>query len=182
MNTIKHKPVSQNRLQQLLESYGSEPSCWPEEEREAAINLLAGSPELKNLQAEASVLDGVLARLDARDSARINSSTVQNLQQQILDRLPEKNNGETTNTTHHKAQRARLWASIAASIVIAAVSFSLLQPVAVEHPATGEQSSDNSADAFAQWAWEDITEEPLSIDTDNDPSTLMALVELELLQ
>ena len=44
----------------------------------------------------------------------------------------------------------------------------------------GDYLNNDLNNEFAQWAWEDITGESLTLDTDNDPTTLLALVELEL--
>src|SRR6185503_3598891 len=48
------------RVVQLLQTYGAEPSRWPEDERAAAQALLASDPELGQLQAQARALDALL--------------------------------------------------------------------------------------------------------------------------
>lgn len=48
------------RLAQLLDAYGGEPARWPEQERAAALQLIAASPEAAALHRAALELDGAL--------------------------------------------------------------------------------------------------------------------------
>jgi hypothetical protein len=50
------------RFAQLLDAYGAEPARWPAEEREAALALLARSPEARRQRDEAARLDALLDR------------------------------------------------------------------------------------------------------------------------
>ena len=52
--------VTLDRLAQLLDAYGGEPARWPEQERVAALQLIAASPEAAAMQRSALELDGVL--------------------------------------------------------------------------------------------------------------------------
>jgi hypothetical protein len=54
--------MSLERLRRLLEAYGAAPARWPVAEREAALALLAASPEAQAAAAEAVRLDVVLDR------------------------------------------------------------------------------------------------------------------------
>lgn len=49
------------RLARLLDAYGADCRLWPEQERDAALTLLAESPAARSLQADASRLDALLA-------------------------------------------------------------------------------------------------------------------------
>ncbi len=53
------------RLAELLEAYGADPARWPAEEREAALALLALSPEARRRRDEAARLDALLDRVAA---------------------------------------------------------------------------------------------------------------------
>ena len=53
-------PLSETRAQEILNAYGATPERWPEEERQALVELLAQSPELQSLQKTASELDDLL--------------------------------------------------------------------------------------------------------------------------
>ena len=52
--------VTLDRLVQLLDAYGGEPARWPEQERAAALQLLAASPEAQTMQRTALELDSAL--------------------------------------------------------------------------------------------------------------------------
>ena len=72
--------------------------------------------------------------------------------------------------------------SIAASLFIIGLSAGVIHQLTNQEQNL-ENTQNNSAQngsEFDQWAWEDVTGESLTIDTDNDPTTLLALVELEL--
>jgi len=55
-----HHPISIARAQEIFDAYGVSPERWPEEEREALAELLAHSPNLQRIAAEAALLDGLL--------------------------------------------------------------------------------------------------------------------------
>lgn len=52
--------VTMERLAQLLDAYGGEPARWPAHERDAALQLIAASPEARAMQRVAIELDGTL--------------------------------------------------------------------------------------------------------------------------
>jgi hypothetical protein len=49
-----------DRLQTILDAYGAVPSHWPEEEREAAMALIAQSPQARAAVAAAGALDAAI--------------------------------------------------------------------------------------------------------------------------
>jgi hypothetical protein len=51
------------RLRALLDSYGSRPECWPEDERDAALAAVAASAEARQLCERAARLDTALDSL-----------------------------------------------------------------------------------------------------------------------
>lgn len=53
--------MDRERLQQLLESYGADPERFPEQERQAARQLLQQVPELSELVQEQAQIDALLA-------------------------------------------------------------------------------------------------------------------------
>jgi len=59
-----------DRLQQLLDAYGADPMRWPEEERAAALAMLARSAEARAALADAERLDAIL---DLAESAEPSS-------------------------------------------------------------------------------------------------------------
>ena len=190
------KRVTPGRLKELLECYGSSASSWPAEERQAAVNLLKGSPELNALRDQIQPLDDALMEYHETENNLIDPQAVQSLQQRIMRQLPDQQLPESS-TAHNdrsasQAHLFRLWAgSIAASIFIASLSFGVinqlvnseknsLTPLSTELSNTEPSDTGLSDTAFAQWAWEDITGESLEADSENDPTTLYALVALEL--
>jgi hypothetical protein len=225
------KLVTPTRFRQILDCYGSSPSSWPEDERQAALNLLKNSAELRALQDEALLLDKPLDKLleetQSLEKDAIDKDAIQGLQQQIMNQLFEQeppasprpanprpanlrpNNIRPANQSKTEANEARdgsthslhrnrfWWGSIAASVFIIGLSLGVIHrlnspdhaPIADQIP-VAQKSEDMGSDdigsdnmgknEFTQWAWEDITGESLTGDSDNDPTTLLALVELEL--
>lgn len=56
------RAMDRDRLRQILDSFGGEPSRWPAAERSAAESLLARSPELAGDRKSALALDALLGR------------------------------------------------------------------------------------------------------------------------
>jgi hypothetical protein len=52
--------ITFDRLKTLLDAYGADPGRWPDEQREAARQLLAGSAEARAYVQQAAVLDTLL--------------------------------------------------------------------------------------------------------------------------
>lgn len=194
MSKITTKLVTNNRLRQLIDCYGSESTCWPENERQAALSLLKGSPELRHYRDDARRLDTILEQLKVQENNTINTDATQSLQQRIMHGLPEQQSTsskdyvdeqpatENTVTVQHTGS-SRFWiGSIAASLFIISLSAGIIHQLMspgqkIVNPPNNTLQVDNE---FAQWAWEDITGESLVEETDNDPGTLLAMVELEL--
>lgn len=190
--------VTQTRIKQLLECYGSSVSSWPEEERPAAMNLLGGSPELKILREQIQPLDNMLMQYRDVQSNSIDQHAAQSLQQRIMDQLPDQELAEidhnnNDNSAHHP-HRLRFWAgSIAASVLVASLSLAVIKQLYIpgstsqnnsqnnsESNSLAQLSSDIADNDFARWAWEDITGELLEAESENSSATLYALLELEL--
>ncbi len=53
--------LTEDRLRQLLDSYGADAGRWPDAERPAALALLAERPDLEGERREAARLDALLA-------------------------------------------------------------------------------------------------------------------------
>lgn len=60
MTTRIQNQISIERVETLIEAYGSNMRCWPEQEREAARALLGKSPVLQQRYTEAQQLDELL--------------------------------------------------------------------------------------------------------------------------
>lgn len=181
MNNPRNKPVTQDRIKQLLECYGSAPAAWPEDERRAALNLLQGSPELKTLREQVRALDDLLTEYRESDNSALDSQRVQSLQQRMMDHLPDQvpaadnhGHGDSTSSRPH---RLRFWmGGIAASALIASLALNVIDQT---HSPDTRQTADIAGDEFTQWAWEEITGESLEAESENDPSTMVALLAME---
>lgn len=57
------QPMTTDRLQRLLDAYGGTPASWPEDDRAAALALIAVSPEARAMREAASGLDSMLDAL-----------------------------------------------------------------------------------------------------------------------
>jgi hypothetical protein len=187
MSNSTNKPVTQTRIKELLECYGSASAAWPEAERRAALNLLAGYPELRTLRDKIQTLDDVLAEYRALEDNTADEHSVQALQQRIMAQLPDQEAPDdhfshATRPVVH-SHRLGLWTgSIAASALIAILSLNVIQQTHSPTPASDvPQAAEIASNEFSQWAWEDITGESLVPDaeTENDPRTLVALLALE---
>jgi hypothetical protein len=193
MSNTTTKLVTPKRLRQLLDCYGSTPSAWPQDERRAALTLLKSSPEMETLRCQAQTLDNLLMQHQAQETNTMDTTAMQVLQQRIMHELPEQD-GDLHQAGHepeHRSHRGRFWmGSLAASLFIVSLSFGVIHqlfgpnhiPVTpVTHPhVANQQNNAVASNDFDEWAWEDITGESLSNNTDSEPATMLALVDLEL--
>jgi hypothetical protein len=207
MNNVTTRLVTPTRLRQILDCYGSSPSHWPEEERQAALSLLNRSSEFNQWFEQARSLDRQLKDIKALDNSAVDSHSVQSLQQRIMSELPEQElspdqntpadntapENQTDDARSGRAQRPRVWiGSIAASLFVVSLSAGVVyQLFAPGHDPFDQQTGGVTSHAvnnrvshrvnndFARWAWEDVTGESLAPDTDNEPTTLLALVDME---
>lgn len=53
------------RLKELVASYGADPKRWPDDERKAALDFMAGQAEAADITGQADALDRLLASLPA---------------------------------------------------------------------------------------------------------------------
>jgi hypothetical protein len=193
MTNVTSKLVTPARLRQLLDCYGSSSASWPEDERQAALSLLKGSPELRVYREQNQPLDKLLKEIQVQETNTSDQAVLQSLQQRIISQLPEQkldiessvNTKESRDPQCARTQqthRSRIWmGGIAAGLFIVSLSVGIIQKTFnPEHNPVPQQTADMSGNDFVQWAWEDITDESLTLDADNEPTTLLALVELEL--
>ena len=181
------QPITHARLTALINSYGCSPTLWPEDERSEALALLKASPDLQTLCDQEKPLDDVLTQYRQREDSTLNQDAVDFLERRIMRQLPEQdspaNNVTMLNQPKHKPQRFTIWAgSIAASVLVAVVSFGIFNQQFSTNVDKSTHTSTSSpvqlvSDEFAQWAWEDITDELLDDESDNMPATIYALLE-----
>jgi hypothetical protein len=69
MTQSPHKAVTLERLEQLLDAYGAEPSRWPDAERAAAEQLISSDGEAQKLLMQARSLDDLLDLSELPDAA-----------------------------------------------------------------------------------------------------------------
>ncbi len=82
-------PITRQRLQELLDAYGADPTRWPAEERAAALALLARSAEARTFQENAAHLDRLL---DLSPSVQ----PAPEFMQRVIAHVPQQETAETT--------------------------------------------------------------------------------------
>ena len=60
MSAKTSKLITPERVERILECYGSNPDCWPEDEKTAALSLIQHSAQLLKIQQEAEAFDELL--------------------------------------------------------------------------------------------------------------------------
>jgi hypothetical protein len=181
-NTLKF--VDSNRVARLLECYGADPQCWPDEERAAALKLISASSELQALQQEAAQLDGAMDVHNIKQ--RLNDSSDTDAVMQILQQLPPQDSGVTptpiSNAKRSTAPLSKRWISLAMAASVAVVALVSLIMVNSPDSPTSPKATQTMAAAddaeLDQWMWQQVTGLPASEEND-DPLTFMAFVELE---
>lgn len=173
---MNHTPdcVTEARVSELLDAYGSNPAAWPESEREAALAILATSTALQAQQAQAALLDDIILRNQARTMA--DAGSTQALQARILAGLPARSSQSRPRQNAWQSLLVGLFpprlALALATFMIVAVSVYLQVPHGTNP--TGRNSE------FEQWAWYDITGQELGDRPATAELNMMDLIELEV--
>jgi hypothetical protein len=97
------------RLDEILDAYGAEPSRWPEAELAAALALLERSPEARARRAAAARLDSVLALAPAAVPSA-----------ELVAQVLAARGGGRAAAREGRWSRTRRWGSAAAAVAVAA--------------------------------------------------------------
>ena len=168
--------VTEARVRELLDAYGSDPASWPAQEREAALVIIASSADLQAQQAHSALLDDIL-RHDQHAALQDIGST-QALQARILAGLPER--------ASHRPPAHAAWQNLLASLFTPRLAFALATfmvvtaTVYLQIPPATELASQSGE--FEQWAWYDVTGQSLDNQSNTAALSMMDLIELEVVE
>lgn len=138
MSNNMHRLVSVDRVATLIETYGSNPASWPDDERAAAQVVLRESDSLQALLAEAGQIDEVIRAA----SPAVTAADTDALLTRIVDELPAH------TPERHWLLPASLAASVAAILLVIG-NWSALGP---------EPGTDVVAlSEMDYWLWQDVT-------------------------
>lgn len=149
------KTLDLDRFRTIVEAYGSDPSKWPEAEKEAALSFLAGSSEAATIVDQAVQLDRMLDRvLQAQPSPEL---------ERIVAAIPERSRSTSIRTELGDRQTmvpfASLWKSaLAASL---AVVLGIVTGIATAEP-TGISNDSSDWEDFASLAFVSDLDQELS--------------------
>jgi hypothetical protein len=139
--------MNEQRVIELIDSYGAIADNWPDDQRSQALSLLAGSESLQRHFREAERADIQLHAM-LKEQA-VDEAGHSRLRARILEQLPDKS-----------SRRLRLpgWLNIAnlstarlSAMALASVMFLVVGLVLVQ------QAVENNPDEFDRWAWEQVT-------------------------
>lgn len=180
MKNSTPKLISNNRVIQLLASYGARSTSWPAEERLAALALIEKSPELKKLLHDAQALDEAMAvtEYDEPPLPKANSQLVSRIVNQLPEQEPirSKVNIFQPKPWFNSERFGKLWQHsglLATGMAMTLLIIVLLQP----QPATQYDTYTLTQVELDQWLWEDVTGE--TQDFDEDVLDFMTLAEVE---
>jgi len=176
--SLTYLSSAERRAREILEAYGSSPTCWPAEERQATLDCIAHSPALQQYQAQLADLDQCIrAELAATLS---QASDVAALHQRILARLPAQSTGQIPGKT---ALWHRVFNWLATPRFAFALTGFLVIAVAMMMPRSPSPLPGLSPQATAQyadWSWYDITGQDLPAASSTTSLTMTDLIDLEL--
>ena len=192
------KLISADRVAQLLECYGANENNWPEDERAAATNLIKHSSELQQRQREAQQLDAAMNALDVNEELRHRADA--KIVSNIMDNLPaqEQSNIEsilyktaanktTSNKTTSNKTTAKnrnffgawiAYGMAAAAAVVFVTTVIMTQQLSPTQPTGTTNIAQTELD---NWMWDQVEGSAAQEDNNEEPLTLMALVDLEMM-
>lgn len=166
--------VTETRVRELLDAYGSDPANWPTVEREAALVVLSRSAALQAHRAHVSTLDNIIAQDRAVQIQDIGTPLA--LAQRILAGLPVR--------SQRPAHAHGFGQNLIASLLSPRLAFALATIMAVavmvylQPPPDAQLASHNNE--FEQWAWYDITGQSLGNQSEVAALSMMDLIEFEI--
>lgn len=165
--------MTNERVEQILASYGGHPEQWPAAERTAMLESIAANANLQFMQQQAIQLDEQLAGLFANDDGR----ATEDLAQRILDNLPETQAVKSPSVYHAlTAWVRRHIVNMAYTAPVAATALVLLA-VVVLAPLHQQTEQTGLLTASADDAWLMMAE---SLESPSDELALLAALEPEL--
>lgn len=155
--------INSTRVEMLIDAYGSNTDYWPEEEREAAIALLAAAPALQQRYLQAQQLDAELV-VDAIDEKHNDA-----LLARIVDNLPrqENNDKDINKQQSHFQWPISIAASILAVIIIFVVTNGTLQ---------GPKNEQLALQEIDYWLWQEVTDQDSFESSEESPSDFMSIL------
>lgn len=162
INNTQH-PITIERVEILIDSYGSNTTCWPEHERDTAVALMEKTPVLRERYKQAQQLDDVLLSVSAEEPAdeMLLASIVENLPAQQF----------ATEKVTGRGHQYQWLAGIAASIVAVAILVTVLN--------TPQQSIQNEQIALQDidyWLWQEVTGQESFESNDEMPTDFMSML------
>lgn len=157
MTTRIQNQISIERVETLIEAYGSNTQCWPEQEREAARALLGKSPALQQRYTEAQQLDALLLAGD--DATPLDES----LLARVVDALPEQPRTPRYHWTH------RWTTAMAAGVAALAIML-----VVVDKP--GQQAEQLALQEMDYMLWQDVTGQASEEASEDGPVDFMNIL------
>lgn len=160
MTTNTQNKMSSARVETLIEAYGSDTRSWPEQEREAALALLAKSPALQALYREAQQLD--VALLAEVDELELDEA----LLSRIVRGLPEQPVPAARRISLHG------WsAALAAGVAAVAILFAVINTPPARQPM--EQLALQDIDFLL---WQEVTGQSSAESNDDAPVDFMSML------
>lgn len=175
-------PMTEDRLRDIIASYGASPQRWPADERVQALALLARSEAVQAHYDAAVGLDADLALLQPPDPTEA-----------LKDRIADLTPANAARSLHSGKQRPNVWrpAAIAASLLIAFALGLLLpsplreqptdpQPVAATNVPVDEAISENDVTTLADVAVIDLADDDLAASDIEEDDLVSALATEQL--
>lgn len=176
MNTQR---VNEERVRQILASYGSNSFAWPEQERDKALELIKQSSQLKMEWLQAQRLDQAM---ETEQTAQAN----EHLFEKILNNLPEQDRGpepQKMGITPISNKKTRKFSSSLRGMMAASLALFLTSIIifSVNYVPSSEKNAEIVAQTeLEQWFWEEITVD--AGQQSEDAMDFMALIDLEQLE
>ena len=163
MPSTTHNEISIERVADLIEAYGSNTQCWPEQERAAAIARLESSSHLQQLFHDAEQLDAALL------AGHVEEPVDEALLARIVDNLPAQ-------PVADKVVAKKRWMHDWPVAVAAAITGVAIMLVVMNGPDQEMQYEQIALQEMDYWLWQDVTDQ-VSFDSSEElPTDFMSML------
>jgi hypothetical protein len=163
MPATTHTEMSIERVAKLIEAYGSNTQCWPEQERAGAIAQLESSSQLQKLFDEAQELDAALL------AGHVEEQPDDALLARIVDNLPAQ---PVTGQVVAKLGWMQYWPTALA----AAITGMAIMLVVMNGPEQEMQYEQLVLQEIDYWLWQDVTDQVSFDSSEESPTDFMSML------
>lgn len=175
-----HQPMTEQRVCELIDAWGSDSERWPEGERVQALELLQASPALQARRREAEALDAMLGG----DDTAADPVHIEQLSARIMQGLPAQPSPARRPAWSERLQgwfgNLRGGAVYGLGTFASVLVIMFVTMLVVDFSEFSAERYTVASSEFDRWAWEQTTGEAVNGDNGDPVDNMVSMLAPEL--